>query len=218
MSAPGRSKLSVVRDGLRFLGTIVWTALQYNPARFLEAAGGAAVALAALIWAVLIVARLNGVTQLEALGVFTVYLSLVLSVGGVSVLCLGTAFNRLVALFHPRPIRQESLVAGLGGSSPEGRFGLVGAALSALGLLLGGASLVLGLNGWEVSRLWFWFLGSALVLLVGVHLLLFWGLIRVLHTLEQRPSRVGRDMTPAGVSQPLEGAAAVYGASGSVVA
>ena len=35
----GRSKLSVVRDGTRFLKTILWTALQYNPARILELAG-----------------------------------------------------------------------------------------------------------------------------------------------------------------------------------
>jgi hypothetical protein len=85
-------------------------------------------------------------------------------------------------------------------------------------VLLGATSLGLGLNGWEVSRLWFWFLGSALVLLVGVHLVLFWGLMRVLHTLDERPSHVGRDMTAAGVSQPPKGAGAVYGPSGSVVA
>ena len=40
----GRSKLSVVRDGTRFLYTIVWTALNYNPVRIL---GGISLGLAA---------------------------------------------------------------------------------------------------------------------------------------------------------------------------
>jgi len=31
----GRSKLSIVRDGTRFLTTIIWTSLEYNPARVL---------------------------------------------------------------------------------------------------------------------------------------------------------------------------------------
>ena len=190
----GRSKLSVVRDGLRFLGTILWTAVQYNPARFLEAVGATSVVLAGLIWSVLVAARLTGVTQLDTLGVFVVYLSLVLSVGGVSMICLGTAFNRLVALFHRNPIRQQSLVPGFAGTASEGRFGLVGAGLTVIGIALGAASLVLGLGGWELTRLWFWLLASALILLVGVHLLLFWGLLRVLHTLEDRPGHVVREM------------------------
>ena len=38
----GRSKLSVTRDGLRFLKTIVWTTLTYNPVRILGVIGLAA--------------------------------------------------------------------------------------------------------------------------------------------------------------------------------
>jgi hypothetical protein len=81
----------------------------------------------------------------------------------------------------------------------------MGGALSILGIFLGVTSLVLGLGGWQVSRLWFWFLGSALILLVGVHLLLFWLLIRVLHALEERPIQVGRDLTGMTLTEPLEG-------------
>ena len=38
----GRSKLNVVRDGVRYLRTIVWTALYYNPVRILGSLGLAA--------------------------------------------------------------------------------------------------------------------------------------------------------------------------------
>jgi len=189
----GRSKLSVVRDGLRFLGTILWTAVQYNPARLLEWAGGAAVLTAALIWVVLAAARAAGVDELDSAGVFVVCASLVLSVGGVSMASLGIVFNRLVSLFHRSPIRQRSLAFGALGSALEGRFGWVGLAFTALGSALAVASMAMSLGGWEMTRLWFWLLASASTLLVGVHLLLFWGLLHILSTLDDRPERIVRD-------------------------
>ncbi|MEE9465738.1 MAG: glycosyltransferase family 2 protein, partial [Candidatus Neomarinimicrobiota bacterium] len=42
----GRSKLNVVRDGTRFLYTILWTAMLYNPVRLLGGIGLALVAIA----------------------------------------------------------------------------------------------------------------------------------------------------------------------------
>ena len=46
----GRSKLSVVRDGTRFLQSIVWTALDYNPVRVLGAVGVACAGAGAADW------------------------------------------------------------------------------------------------------------------------------------------------------------------------
>ena len=48
MSELGRSKLSVVKDGVRFLNSIVLTALSYNPVRILGLMGLAGVAFAAV--------------------------------------------------------------------------------------------------------------------------------------------------------------------------
>jgi glycosyltransferase involved in cell wall biosynthesis len=45
----GRSKLAIVGDGTRFLQSIVWTALSYNPVRVLGAIGVACMAFAILI-------------------------------------------------------------------------------------------------------------------------------------------------------------------------
>ena len=66
----GRSKLSVVRDGTRFLKTILWTALQYNPARILELAGFVAFSVAGIIGLLFITARLRGSHRPRALGRF----------------------------------------------------------------------------------------------------------------------------------------------------
>ena len=55
----GRSKLNVMRDGMRFAQSIVWTALTYNPVRLLGFIGLAALAVALAI-AVAFVLRVAG--------------------------------------------------------------------------------------------------------------------------------------------------------------
>ncbi|MCE5308028.1 MAG: glycosyltransferase family 2 protein [Acidobacteriales bacterium] len=190
----GRSKLSIVRDGLRFLGTIIWTVLQYNPARILEMVGFGAMSVAGVIGTLFIVARFNGIAELGIWGVAAAYSGLVLAVGGVSTLSLGIASNYLVALFHSGPIRQPSLVAKVLGAPAEQNFGWIAATLSACGAGAGALSLILALQGWEITRLWFWLLGSALCLLSGIQLALFSMLLRVIQTLNHRHERIGADL------------------------
>jgi hypothetical protein len=191
----GRSKLSVVRDGVRFFYTIVWTALQYNPARILELAGFCALAASGTIGLLLIAARLRGITELGPWGVFAVFVSLILAVGGASVFSLGISFNYLVALSHRKPIRQKLFIEKIVGVSPERNFGRIGLGMALLGAALGLVSLILGLRGWEITRLWLWQLGSALFLLAGVQFILFWLLIRVMNTLRHRDEYIDYDLT-----------------------
>lgn len=193
----GRSKLSVVRDGTRFLKTILWTAMQYNPARIMELAGFGAFTIAGLIGMLLVGARLSGITDLGPWGVFAVYSSLILGVAGVSLFSLGISFNHLVGLFHEQPIRQANVLSRLLGPAPERHFGWLGLALGASGMALGAISLALGLSGWEITRLWLWLLGSTLFTLMGVQLLVFRLLIQVLDTLDGRQDEIGADLLRA---------------------
>jgi hypothetical protein len=199
----GRSKLSVIRDGLRFLATIVWTVLEYNPARVLELGGTAALGVSAAIGLSLLGARLNGITELHTWGVLAVYLSLVLAVGGVSAFALGVAFNHLVALFHHRPIQQTHLAACIVRGPLEHHFGWITLILIALGTGVGACSIALALQGWEMTRLWLWLLGSALFLLSGLQLALFSMFIRVLDGLNQREERIGRDLYGGEIYAPV---------------
>ena len=64
----GRSKLSVIHDGRRFLTTILWTAMGYNPGRVLALAGTALAGLGALCGLGLVALRLSGVTRLGPSG------------------------------------------------------------------------------------------------------------------------------------------------------
>jgi hypothetical protein len=189
----GRSKLSIVRDGTRFLTTILWTALEYNPVRILGSIGLLALALASLICMALIALRLQGVTTLGPWGVFSLFSALVLAVGGISTYCLGATFNYLVALFH-RDVAPQGMFVTPIFPPLDHHFGLLGLLALLGGGVLAGVSLVLGVNGWEIARLWFWLLTSALVLLVGVQLLISWILMRVLETLSERSGRVEAEM------------------------
>ena len=188
----GRSKLSVVKDGTRFLKTIVWTVLEYNPARVLGLLGTFALAISFLIGLGLIVLRFQGVTELGPWGIFAVFNSLVLGVAGISVLSLGITFNYLVTLFHTKAAPQRML--GSLGDSLDRHFGWIGAVLILVGALVGLISFILGLTGWEIARIWLWMLGSAMFTLVGLQTFFSWILMRLLEGLSERDVHVEKEI------------------------
>ncbi|MBN1668467.1 MAG: glycosyltransferase family 2 protein [Anaerolineales bacterium] len=189
----GRSKLSVVRDGSLFLSSIIWTVLTYNPVRVLGLLGLAGVLLAALVVLGLVITRLGGVTSLGPWGVASLFAALVSAVTGVSLLALGITFNYLVALFAKEPVSQGLFGKPLFKQPLDRHFGWLGLLGIVTGLALGTVSLVLGMNGWEIARLWLYLLGSAMALLTGVQLVIYWLLLRVLDELSQRELLVQKD-------------------------
>ncbi len=190
----GRSKLSVVNDGMRFAQSIVWTALHYNPVRPLGMIGLVAFLIAVLIGVGLIAERLTGVIQVSPLGAFALFSALVFAVAGVSILTLGMSFNYFVALFHKAPVRQGLLGRPLFEQSMARHFGWSGLLLFVIGLLVAGVSLFLGLQGWAVSRLWLYYLSSACLALVGIQLSIAWVQMQVLDTLRLREELVADDL------------------------
>jgi glycosyltransferase involved in cell wall biosynthesis len=190
----GRSKLSVVHDGRVFLESIIWTALTYNPVRILGVIGLGGVAVAGLIAIGLVIARLSGVTTLGAWGVAAVYLALVSGVAGISVFALGSTFNYLVSLFYKKPIRQGLFGKPIFNPGLEFYFGWFGLIGILAGLVVAVIAIVLGVQGWEISRLWLYLLGSAMFFLVGIQLLIYWILMRVLEQLSQRELLTRKDM------------------------
>lgn len=182
----GRSKLSVVRDGSLFLRSIIWTALSYNPVRIFGLLGLGGVLISGLIIVGLVVARLSGTTSVSPLGVAALFLALVSAVVGFSFFSLGATFNYLVSLFYKRPIRQGLFGKPIFKSSLERHFGWIGVVGLITGLLLAVGSIILGLTGWDITRLWLYLLGSALLILLGSQLLISWILIQVLAELSER--------------------------------
>ena len=190
----GRSKLNVVRDGARFLHTILWTALNYNPVRVLGGVGLGLAAIAGVIAVVLFGMRVLGIAQLGPWGVVAVYAASLCAVSGVTLFSLGVTFNYLVSMFHQKPIRQGLFGRPLLRRPLERSFGWIGFAAMALGLATGGVSVGLSLHGWPIDRLWLYLLGAAMMLVVGLQLVVFWVIIRVLIELSRRESLVALDM------------------------
>ena len=191
----GRSKLSAVRDGSVYLQTITWTVLTYNPVRIFGMLGLGGIIAAGLVGLGLIIARLSGVTTLPPWGVALLFLALVSAVAGASIFALGATFNYLVSLFYNRPIRQGLFGKPILKTPIEHTFGWAGIGLFVMGGLVGIMSLFLGLSGWEIERLWLYLLGSAMLILTGIQLVIYWILMRALAELSQRDLIIRRDLT-----------------------
>ena len=190
----GNSKLSVFRDGSLFLQSMIWTVLTYNPVRILGLIGLAEIMFAFVITTALIAARISGVTTLGPWGVTALYAALVFGVTGISTFALGSTFNYLVSLFYKQPIRQGLFGRPIFDPPIDHYFGWIGSGVFLVGLLLGGVSIYLGVNGWDIARLWLYLLGSAMFILVGVQLVIYWILMRVLEELSQRGEMTKKDM------------------------
>ncbi len=190
----GRSKLSVIRDGQVFLQSMVWTAMSYNPVRILGLIGLAGIGLAGLVFLGLLILRLNGTTTLGPWGVLALFTALVSSIAGLNIFALGVTFNYLVSLFYKRPIRQGLFGKPIFKTPLDQQFGWMGGVSMLLGAIVAVVSLVLGMNGWAIDRLWFYLLGSAMLFLAGIQLFIYWLLLRILEELSQREVLTKHDM------------------------
>jgi glycosyltransferase involved in cell wall biosynthesis len=190
----GRSKLSVIRDGRIFLQSMIWTVLSYNPVRILGTIGAAGIGIAVLVFIGLLIARLQGITSLGPWGVVALFTALICSIAGINIFALGIAFNYLVSLFYKKPIRQGLFGKPLFETPLDLHFGWIGMISIVVGLAIGFISLVLGVQGWEIERLWFYLVGSALLLLAGVQLFIYWLLLRILEELSQREMLTKQDL------------------------
>ena len=185
----GRSKLSVVRDGTLFLQSITWTVLTYNPVSVLGIIGLGGIAIALLVGLGLLIARLSGITSIGPWGVAALFWGMVSGVAGISVFALGATFNYLVSLFYKRPIRRGLFGRQIFNPSLDHHFGWMGIVTLIIGVIIAIISLVLGLSGWDVARIWLYLMGSAMLILVGVQLMIYWLLMRVLEELSEREAQ-----------------------------
>ena len=191
----GRSKLSVVRDGMRFLQTILWTALNYNPVRILGGLGALLFGLALVIVIVILGLRLSGVTVLGPWGVGFSYAAVLLGMAGINLFALGVTFNYLVSLFHKRPIRQGLFGRPIFKTPLERHFWWIGLLMLIGGFVLGLVSFILALNNWPIERLWLYLLVGTMLILAGMQLEIYWLIVRILDELSQREIKVQSEMT-----------------------
>ena len=190
----GRSKLSVIRDGRIFLESMLWTVLLYNPVRILGILGLIGLSMTSTVFLGLVLTRLQGVTAIGPWGVVALFIALNSAIVGIDLFALGATFNYLVSLFYKKPIRQGLFGKPIFKTPLDRRFGWMGILSVFTGTVIGVIALVLGVTGWDIERLWFYLMGSALTFLVGIQLIVYWLLLRVLEELNQREGLTKRDM------------------------
>jgi glycosyltransferase involved in cell wall biosynthesis len=192
----GRSKLSVVRDGLRFFKSIVWTALTYNPVRIFGGVGATLLLLALLIGGLPLLPHLLGSESSWPFPRF--FGALVLAVAGVTLYTTGTSFSYIVALFHKRPIRQGLLGPRGNGRKIEKHYWWLGLLAVLAGMSLYTAAVLFDLTKPSSGASWFAPVASALMVLTGVQLVSAWGLARVLAELSTRDGLAAQDLGDIG--------------------
>jgi hypothetical protein len=156
--------------------------------------GLVALLCAALIGFGLIGFRLSGTTTISPVGAFVLFLALVLAVSGLSIIALGISFNYFVALFHKEPVQQGLFGRPLFRHRIDQHFGWLGLLALITGIAIGLTSMVLGITGWELTRLWIYYLGSASFALIGVQLMIAWIQMQVLVALSERESLIVDDL------------------------
>ncbi len=191
----GRSKLSVARDGMRFLHSILMTALTYNPVRIFGLVGAGLISLGFLssLWRTLSRSK----AKLAESQLVSWFVGLVLVSAGTNIFAIGTLFNYIVSLFHKRPVRQGLFGRPVFRKSPlENYFGWFG-----LGSITGGV-LFYGLDVWrrwhkprrdDVAP-WFVPASSAILVLTGLQLVTSWLLTIVLSELSKRELKAETDL------------------------
>lgn len=185
----GRSKLSVVHDGLRFLNSILITALTYNPVRILGLIGVGLVLMGLFVGL--------GATLLPGFGTpFAMWFAaLVLASAGVNIFSIGTTFNYLVSLFHKRRIRQGLFGERTLFKKPlEFRFGWLGLLSIAAGVVTYVLAASLGWTNPTSQAPWFAPAVSTILVLTGIQLMSSWLLTVVLAELSAQETQADLDM------------------------
>lgn len=190
----GRSKLSVVHDGIRFLSTILMTALTYNPVRIFGLAGLSlvGVGLSVGLFSVLFFGA-----EGRPDGQFAfLFAGLVLAAAGINIFSIGTTFNYIVSLFHKRRIRQGLLGRPIFRRPLEFYFGWLGTMAMAGGLLTYALAISLNWTAPTSPAPWFAPAVSTIMVLTGLQLLTSWLLVIVLAELSERDVKAGIDLGP----------------------
>ncbi len=186
----GESKLSVVRDGLRFLFTILGTAATYNPVRLLGGLAIVAMVLALLALIPWFSAYSSGVQDRSGYTYF-VLIAMIGIITAVNLFSMGTAFNWIVGLFHRRPVRQGMFGRPIFNKPLEMKFGTIGAALIVFGAALFILAIITGRNG---NPEWVMLVPGAMFVITGVQLGTVWMIIKTLATLSQREIKAAGDL------------------------
>jgi len=149
----GRSKLSVLRDGVRFLRSIVQAAVTFRPARPLLLAAGAVAAAAAVVG---VGPALDWLRQgrIEEWMIYRILFASLLAISSALVVCAAAVADRIAVLAHDRPLARSGVTWLLGRLFTRRARWIGGGVLLGLALLVTGPGIVQYAASGQVSMHW----------------------------------------------------------------
>ena len=182
----GRSKLRIVRDGLRFFSSILSVSRLYNPLKVF-ALLGCSFLLLALLLGIGLVVHYAHVRRVEETAIYRLFTIMVLTVIGVNVVTFGAFANQVLTILYPHRPPQRSVWARLFLRRGVVRSaGWIGAAFMGSAVLLNGRAIQEYLTTGTIHVHWSYILTGATLLLTGVQLVMSRFLLSILEQLQRR--------------------------------
>ncbi|MBW1807139.1 MAG: glycosyltransferase [Deltaproteobacteria bacterium] len=185
----GASKLNPVTDGLRFLWTILRTAHKYNPLKIFGFIGLVMIVIG-VGYGIGPLAYYFEVQRVEDWAIYRLVLVMMLVVSGVNVIFFGVMANVILAAGHRMPPFRNSLLARLLLQPFVIRhLWLMGVVLMFLAIGLNYEGLYTYLTSQKVFIHWSYVLTGAMLFFLGLSLVLWGSLVRVLEDRDNSSSQ-----------------------------
>lgn len=181
----GRSKLRIVRDGLRFFSSILTVSRLYNPLKLFGVLGMVSLLAAVALGTEPVIHYLQ-VRRVEEHAIYRLFTIMVLLVTGMNFLTFGAFCNQVLATLYPQRPAQQSVWARLllrrGVVASAGR---IGAVFVLVAVLVNSRTILEYVTTGHIHVHWSYVLTGATLSLTGVQLIMCRFLLTVLNELQE---------------------------------
>lgn len=188
----GRSKLHVVKDGLRFFSSIVTISRLYNPLKFFGFLG-LGFLVAAFLFGIGPVAHYLQVRVVEETAIYRLFTVMVLLVTGVNIVTFGAFCNQVLMILYPnRPVQTGAWSRLLLRRRAVRSAGWIGGLFVVAAIALNHRTILQYLTTGRIVMHWSYILTGATLFLTGVQLIMSRFLLTVLEELQEQRREIAR--------------------------
>jgi glycosyltransferase involved in cell wall biosynthesis len=184
----GRSKLSPLKDGVRFLRSILWTALLYDPQRFFGPLGLVMLLVALVLGLGPSIYYLQN-HRLQEDMIYRLFAVLILSVAGVNLLAFGVTCQAILGLLparrRPPPVVPRPW---------RGKLAGLGVVMIVIGIGLMTPAALEWIATRQITSHWSYFAAGGTLILTGLGLATWFVLLLILQELTTRDARARSDL------------------------
>jgi len=189
----GQSKLNPVKDGIRFLRSIIYFAKQYNPLKFFGSLGIICILFGFFLSIRPVTFYLFNRLVPEPY-IYRLLFVLIMFVAGVNMVSFGIMANFILSIIHRQPLRPLWLSRLIYEKRLYGKFALIGFLLGLSGILINIPSMAEYFTTGNITVHWSYFVTGAVLILVGLQLFSLGVLLKIVEDLSLRGIRAKEDM------------------------